>query len=136
MIILFPFRCHLFFSGAAPISADTLKYFLSLDITILELFGMSETTGPQTMSIHGPGYRFGSVGKNVPGVKTRISDPNSKGEGEILMWGRNVMMGYLNREDKTNEDLTVDGWMKSGDQGIMDEDGFLYITGITCISIE
>jgi long-subunit acyl-CoA synthetase (AMP-forming) len=83
------------------------------------------------MSIHGPGYRFGSVGKNVPGVETRISDPNSKGEGEILMWGRNVMMGYLNREDKTNEDLTVDGWMKSGDQGIMDEDGFLYITGIT-----
>jgi long-chain acyl-CoA synthetase len=46
------------------------------------------------------------------------------------MWGRNIMMGYLNREDKTEEDLTEDGWMKSGDQGYLDKDGFLFITGI------
>jgi long-subunit acyl-CoA synthetase (AMP-forming) len=47
------------------------------------------------------------------------------------MWGRNIMMGYLNREDKTEEDLTEDGWMKSGDQGYLDKDGFLFITGIS-----
>ena len=45
------------------------------------------------------------------------------------MWGRNIMMGYLNREDKTTEDLIEDGWLKSGDQGFLDEDGYLYITG-------
>ena len=112
---------------------DTLKYFLSIDIPILELFGMSETTGPHSMSYFGDGFKLGSVGKTLSGHKTRISDPDSKGEGEILMWGRNIMMGYLNREDKTSEDLTLDGWMKSGDQGILDEEGFLYITGLTKI---
>ena len=45
------------------------------------------------------------------------------------MWGRNVMMGYLNREDKTSEELTQDGWIRSGDQGIIDQDNFIYITG-------
>ena len=45
------------------------------------------------------------------------------------MWGRNIMMGYLNREEKTTEDLIEDGWLKSGDQGFLDKDGYLYITG-------
>ena len=60
---------------------------------------------------------------------SRISEPDSKGEGEILMWGRNVMMGYLNRDDRNKEDMTEDGWMRSGDLGDLDKDGFLYITG-------
>lgn len=60
---------------------------------------------------------------------SRISEPDSKGEGEILMWGRNVMMGYLNRDDRNKEDMTEDGWMRSGDLGYLDKDGFLYITG-------
>ena len=60
---------------------------------------------------------------------SRISEPDSKGEGEILMWGRNVMMGYLNRDDRNKEDMTEDGWRGSGDLGYLDKDGFLYITG-------
>ena len=81
---------------------DTLKYFLSIDIPILELYGMTETTGPHTMSNLGQTHKLGSVGKTLPGLKTRISDPDSKGEGEVLMWGRNIMMGYLNRFSSFN----------------------------------
>ena len=121
-------RCVAFFSGAAPIGVDTLKYFLSLDIMIHELYGMSEVTGPQTMSFYGA-YKLGSVGKVIPGVKNRLANPDDKGEGEICMWGRHTMMGYLNREDKTTEDMDEEGWMHSGDLGSVDSDGFMFITG-------
>lgn len=121
-------RCVSFFSGAAPISIDVLKYFLSLDIVILELYGMSEVTGPQSMSYYGS-VKVGSVGKIFPGAKNRLANQDDKGEGEVCMWGRHVMMGYLNREDKTTEDMDEEGWMHSGDLGSMDDDGFLHITG-------
>ena len=64
-------RCGTFFSGAAPISTDTLKFFLGLDIVILELYGLSETNGPQTMSYYGGSYRLGSCGKTLPGTRTK-----------------------------------------------------------------
>ena len=89
-------RCVSFFTGAAPISRDVLKYFLSLDIVILELYGMSECTGPQSMCYHNK-YKLGSVGVILPGCENRLSEPDQKGEGEVCMWGRHCMMGYLNR---------------------------------------
>jgi long-chain-fatty-acid--CoA ligase ACSBG len=65
-------RCRTFFSGAAPMSMECLKYFLSIDIVILELYGLSETNGPQTISyIEGNNYKLGSVGKTLKGLKTR-----------------------------------------------------------------
>ena len=85
-----------FFTGAAPISRDVLKYFLSLDMVILELYGMSECTGPQSMCYHNK-YKLGSVGVILPGCENRLSEPDQKGEGEVCMWGRHCMMGYLNR---------------------------------------
>lgn len=121
-------RCVSFFTGAAPIGEAVLKYFLSLDIKILELYGMSETTGPHTLSYLNS-YKVGSTGKALPGCKTRFSEQDDKGEGEICMWGRHIMMGYLNREDKTTEDVDEEGWMHSGDLGRQDSDGFLFITG-------
>jgi long-chain-fatty-acid--CoA ligase ACSBG len=121
-------RCVSFFSGAAPISLDTLKYFLSLDIVIHELYGMSEVTGPQSIGYYNS-CKVGSVGKILPGCKNRLANPDEKGEGEVCMWGRHVMMGYLNREDKTTEDVDEEGWMHSGDLGTLDSDGFLFITG-------
>ena len=84
-------RCVSFFTGAAPIGAEVLKYFLSLDIKILELYGMSETTGPHSLSYLNS-YKVGSVGKAMPGCKTRFSEQDDKGEGEICMWGRHIMM--------------------------------------------
>ncbi len=122
-------RCVSFFSGAAPIGIDTLKYFLSLDIVIQELYGMSEVTGPQSISYYGA-YKLGSVGKIFPGAKNRLANPDNNGEGEVCMWGRHVMMGYLNREDKTTDDMDEEGWMHSGDLGSVDSEGFLFITGL------
>ena len=84
-------RCVSFFTGAAPIGEAVLKYFLSLDIKILELYGMSETTGPHTLSYLNS-YKVGSTGKALPGCKTRFSEQDDKGEGEICMWGRHIMM--------------------------------------------
>ena len=64
-------RCVSFFSGAAPISMDTLKFFLSLDIVILELYGLSETNGPQCFSYYNGSYKLGSCGKTLPGTQTK-----------------------------------------------------------------
>jgi len=129
-------KCRTFFSAAAPISKETLEYFLSLDIVVSQLFGMSETTGPHTVNMDPTSFgeaskvpRIMSVGPTMPGVKTKLHNINSDGDGEICMWGRNIMMGYLNREDKTIEDLDEEGWMHSGDLASIDNDGYVYITG-------
>ncbi len=66
------------------------------------------------------------------GCRTRLAEKNEQtGEGEVCMWGRNVMMGYLNREDKTTEDIDPEGWLHSGDMAKLDKDKFLFITGTT-----
>jgi long-chain-fatty-acid--CoA ligase ACSBG len=119
---------HSFYSGAAPISGETIKYFLSLDIVVHELFGMSECCGPQSMQT-GPKTVVGSVGPTLPGCETRLANKDVDGNGEVCMKGRNLMMGYLNREDKTTEDIDQDGWLHSGDIGSIDANGFIFITG-------
>ncbi|KAJ8417284.1 hypothetical protein AAFF_G00285110 [Aldrovandia affinis] len=121
-------RCLKFFSGAAPITRETAEFFLGLNILLYEVYGMSESTGPHSMS--GPkAYRLQSCGRVVPGCKFKLADTDSEGTGEVCLWGRNVFMGFLNMEDKTREALDEEGWLRSGDLGKTDEDGFLYITG-------
>ncbi|XP_066557909.1 long-chain-fatty-acid--CoA ligase ACSBG1 isoform X2 [Amia ocellicauda] len=121
-------HCLKFFSGAAPITSETLEFFLGLNILLYEAYGMSETTGPHFMS--GPKvYRLQSCGKVVPGCKFKLKDKEEEGNGEVCFWGRNVFMGYLNMEDRTAESLDEYGWLCSGDLGKTDNDGFLYITG-------
>nr|XP_015198936.1 PREDICTED: long-chain-fatty-acid--CoA ligase ACSBG1 [Lepisosteus oculatus] len=121
-------HCLKFFSGAAPITGETLEFFLGLNIFLYEAYGMSETTGPHFMS--GPRvYRLQSCGKVVPGCKFKLRNKEEEGNGEVCFWGRNVFMGYLHMEDKTKEALDEDGWLCSGDIGKVDKDGFLYITG-------
>ncbi|XP_070827620.1 long-chain-fatty-acid--CoA ligase ACSBG1 [Chaetodon trifascialis] len=120
--------CQKFFSGAAPISSETVQFFLSLNIWLYEAYGMSESTGPHFMS--GPkAYKLPSCGKVVPGCRYKMANIDSEGTGEICFWGRNIFMGFLNMEDKTREALDEDGWLHSGDLGRIDEEGFLYITG-------
>ncbi len=121
-------RCKGFYSGAAPLSPEVAKYFLSLDMVVCELYGMSESTGPQTLSTPSR-FRLYSVGPTIMGCRSRLSEPSAEGEGEMCMWGRNVMMGYLNREDKTTEDVDPEGWLHSGDMATIDKDKFVYITG-------
>uniref|UniRef100_A0A8C5PA81 Long-chain-fatty-acid--CoA ligase ACSBG1 n=1 Tax=Leptobrachium leishanense TaxID=445787 RepID=A0A8C5PA81_9ANUR len=121
-------HCQKHFSGAAPISAETLEFFLGLNITLYEAYGMSETTGPHFMS--GPNtYRFKCCGKAVPGCHMKLVNKDASGNGEICFWGRTVFMGYLNMEDKTKDIFDDEGWLHSGDIGKQDDDGFLQVTG-------
>jgi len=125
---------HSFFSAAAPISSEVLDYFLSLDIKIWEIYGMSEISGPQTGNDKDT-YKPGTIGKDLLGFNTKldrtsagVSEICSEG-GELCMRGRNVFMGYLGNIEKTQEVFDSEGWHHSGDVGRMDEEGFLTVTG-------
>ena len=122
-------RCRLFGSGAAPISENVLSYFWSLDIPIVEGFGMSETTGVSTMNVFPQKVRLGTVGFGICKNMIKISD-----EQEILLRGRHIMMGYLNNEEKTRETFDEQGYLKTGDMGSLEpspdgEVNLLTITG-------
>lgn len=121
-------RCKMAGSAAAPIARSVLEFFLDFDIPIYELYGMSESTGPQTLSLYGH-HKTGATGKVMAGAEIKIDNPGPNGDGEILFRGRHVFMGYLKEERKTREAIDEDGWLHSGDIGRIDKDGYLYITG-------
>jgi long-subunit acyl-CoA synthetase (AMP-forming) len=110
-------------SGAAPASRSTLEFFASIGVPIHEGFGMTETTGMATANPLGR-PRFGTVGKPLPGVEVRIAE-----DGEILLRGANMVSGYLYMADQTADLWTDDGWLRTGDLGAIDQEGFLSITG-------
>jgi long-chain acyl-CoA synthetase len=109
-------------TGAAPIAKSTLEFFLSLDIPIYEVYGMSETTGPATLSSP-VGFKTGSVGRALPGTEIKLA-----ADGEILMRGPHIFSGYLKDPGATAEALDADGFLHSGDVGEFDEQGYLRIT--------
>ena len=115
-------RARLCVSGAAPISKDVIEFFASLDIVLHEIYGQSEDTGPTSFNLPGA-TRFGTVGKALPGVEVKIAQ-----DGEILVRGDNVFLGYF-KEPQATRDTLIDGWLHSGDLGELDRDGFLTITG-------
>jgi long-chain acyl-CoA synthetase len=115
-------RARVLSSGAAPIAPDVLAFFASLDLPIQEIYGQSEDTGPTSYNLPGR-TRIGSVGPPLPGLEVKIAD-----DGEILVRGPNVFMGYYKEPEATAETLK-DGWLCSGDLGAIDKDGFLTITG-------
>lgn len=121
-------QCRYRATAAAPISRETLEYFMSLDLHILEVYGMSESSGPHTVNSPGNTLMF-SVGRPFPGAYHKLDQPDAKGNGHILMWGRHVFMGYLKGEKETEETITSDGYNKTGDLGRVNEQGYLYITG-------
>ncbi|XP_048845362.1 long-chain-fatty-acid--CoA ligase ACSBG2-like isoform X2 [Brienomyrus brachyistius] len=121
-------RCTRCYTGAAPIARDTLEFFLSLDIPVYELYGMSECSGPHTISLP-DAFRLTSCGKVIKGCETKMVNPDGEGSGEICFWGRHIFMGYLNMPEKMEEALDAEGWLRSGDLGKHDAEGFLYITG-------
>nr|XP_040051630.1 long-chain-fatty-acid--CoA ligase ACSBG2-like [Gasterosteus aculeatus aculeatus]XP_040051631.1 long-chain-fatty-acid--CoA ligase ACSBG2-like [Gasterosteus aculeatus aculeatus] len=121
-------RCKLCFTGAAPITKDTMDFFMSLNIPLLELYGMSESSCPHTISTD-THYKITSCGKVMPGCKTKLENPDEDGSGEICMWGRHVFMGYLDMPELTAQAIDQDGWLHSGDVGRHDQNDFLFITG-------
>jgi len=110
-------------SGAAPAALSTLEFFASIGVLIHEGFGMTETTGAAAAQPLGM-PRFGTVGQALPGVEIRIAD-----DGEVLFRGPNMVTAYLRMPEESAALNTGDGWMRTGDLGTLDEDGFLSITG-------
>jgi long-chain acyl-CoA synthetase len=109
-------------ASGAPTSRDIILFFNAAGITVVEGYGMTECFAPATMS-NLADYRIGTVGRPIPGVDMRIAD-----DGEILIKGDNVFAGYWKMEKETREAFTSDGYLKSGDIGFLDKDGFLTIT--------
>jgi long-chain acyl-CoA synthetase len=110
-------------TGAAPIAPEILRFFYAAGVPVLEGWGMTETTGVGTVATLDQ-FKFGTVGRPLPGVEIRISDE----DGEILMRGPNVFREYW-RNPQATADTLVDGWLRTGDVGELDEEGFLKITG-------
>ena len=115
-------------TGAAPINPDILHLFSDLGIPLYEGYGMTETSAGATLG-HSGANKIGSVGKPLSGTELRIADPDEGGNGEIQFRGRHVMAGYYRNPEATAETMTEDGWLKSGDLGKIDSDGFVYVTG-------
>jgi long-subunit acyl-CoA synthetase (AMP-forming) len=115
-------NCWFAASGAAPISKSTLEFFMSLDIPIYEIYGQSEVTGAATIS-QPRGFRTGSVGKTIKGTEIKLAS-----DGEILIKGPHVFKGYLKDEAATKEALGDDGYIRTGDVGEFDSEGYLKIT--------
>jgi len=115
-------------TGAAPINPDILTLFHKLGVPLYEGYGMTETSAGATLG-HSGANKIGSVGKPLSGTELRIADPDEGGNGEIQFRGRHVMAGYYKNPEATADTMTEDGWLKSGDLGKIDSDGFVYVTG-------
>jgi long-chain acyl-CoA synthetase len=109
-------------TGAAPINPEILRFFDAAGVLVLEGWGMTETSTAATIS-RPDAFKFGTIGRPFPGCEVKIAE-----DGEILVRGPNVFQGYYKNEEATRETL-VDGWLRTGDIGTIDADGFVRITG-------
>jgi long-chain acyl-CoA synthetase len=115
-------RLRLGVSGGAPLAKEIAEFFHALGILIVEGYGLTECTTAATVN-RLTRFRFGTVGPALPGVELKIAD-----DGEILIRSDTIFAGYFKDEAATAEVLTADGWLRSGDVGELDDDGFLTIT--------
>jgi long-chain acyl-CoA synthetase len=115
-------RCQTAMSGGAPLGERLGHFFRGIGLTVLEGYGLTETTAPATLNTP-ESLKIGTVGKPLDGVSIKIND-----DGEILIKGPGVLRRYWHDEQATAEAIR-DGWLHTGDLGELDEDGFLRITG-------
>ena len=133
-IIFFPIhegmggRMRYLISGGSALSAKVQKDLHGLGFTILEGYGLTESSPVLTVARPQNKLMKGSVGKALPGVEVKINEPDETGVGEVWARGQNVMLGYFNNDDAT-KDVIQDRWLRTGDLGKLDEDGNLYIVG-------
>ncbi|MFA7630460.1 MAG: AMP-binding protein, partial [Candidatus Neomarinimicrobiota bacterium] len=109
-------------SGGAPLSAEVGSFFLAAGVRIIEGYGLTEMS-PVTHVNDNNHIKFGTVGKALPDVQTKILE-----DGEILLNGPNRMLGYYKNEEETKASVDKDGWFHTGDIGYLDEEGYLKIT--------
>ena len=116
-------RLKYFVSGSAPLNREIAEWFHAAGLLILEGYGLTETAGGAFIN-RPQHYKLGTVGPPFDGTQVRIAD-----DGEVQIKGPSVMAGYHNLPEKTAEAFTEDGWLRTGDRGALDDDGFLTITG-------
>ena len=110
-------------SGGAPLGVRLGHFYRGIGISVLEGYGLTETTAGATLNLHGA-HRVGSVGRPIPGTSIKIAE-----DGEVLIRGPIVMDGYWQNQAANDEVFDSERWFKSGDLGKLDDDGFLYIVG-------
>ena len=118
-------------SGSAAMNVEIAHFFFDVGIPIYDCYGMTETSPAVAMNASFA-YRLGSVGRAIENVRIVIDSSaveEGAADGEIVVYGPNVMKGYHNKPDKTREVMTPDGGIRTGDRGRLDADGYLYITG-------
>jgi long-chain acyl-CoA synthetase len=116
-------RVRFFISGAAALSPDIAEWFHAAGVLILEGYGLTETSAGAFVN-QPDNYKLGSVGMAFPGSEAKIAE-----DGEVLIKGPHIMRGYHNLDTESASSLTDEGWLHTGDEGRIDEDGFLFITG-------
>ena len=114
-------HCHAAISGGAPLGARLAHFFRGIGVTVFEGYGLTETSPAIAVNL-ADHIRIGTVGRPLPGVTIRIAD-----DDEILVKGDIVFRGYWNNPDATAATVTVDGWLKTGDAGYVDDAGFIYL---------
>ncbi|NLU51967.1 MAG: AMP-binding protein [Clostridiaceae bacterium] len=119
---------RIFVSGAAPIGTDILHGIERFGITFLQGYGLTETS-PVVSCTSMDFNTTGTVGVPIKDVEVTIDNPDENGMGEIMVRGKSVMLGYYENPEETNEVMEPDGWFRTGDLGILDENGNLKITG-------
>jgi long-chain acyl-CoA synthetase len=114
-------QCKIVHVGAAPTPREVLEFFNAIGIHLAELWGLSETSGVATANPPGA-IKIGTVGPPVPGVEIKLAE-----DGEVLVRGPGNMVGYRNQPEKTAETFDEDAWLRTGDIGTIDDDGYLTI---------
>jgi long-chain acyl-CoA synthetase len=124
-------RLRVALTASATMNEEIARFFYDIGVTVLDCYGLTETSPAVTMNVL-ESVRFGSVGKPITGVRVEIDKSVGDGksdDGEVIVYGPNVMVGYHNKPEATAAVMTPDGGFRTGDLGRLDADGYLHITG-------